>query len=223
MSLTDRLKRRRQAQLNETQVASPCRAEWALMAGDDKVRFCQGCQLHVYNLSAMDVEEAADLIASHDGQLCVRFYRRLDGTVLTRDCPVGVEEARRRGKSRRQDLAAATGFVALASILLMPLQGATARPAAQATALYSVIKQEDVASLRKYLDAGIDPDVSTTSGTTALMAAAKWGRVKSLRLLLKRGANVHARDRQGRTALALAKAQGHRRVVVLLEKAGARE
>ncbi|HEY6251733.1 MAG TPA: carboxypeptidase-like regulatory domain-containing protein [Candidatus Angelobacter sp.] len=59
------------------------------MSGDDRVRHCQECKLNVYNLSAMSRREAEELIARREGRLCVRFYQRADGTVLTRDCPVG--------------------------------------------------------------------------------------------------------------------------------------
>src|SRR5689334_11488620 len=73
-----RNRRRAQAQrrLDTVQVAKPCPARWEEMEGDEKVRFCAHCRLNVFNLSAMDVEEAANLIAAQDGRLCVRFYRR---------------------------------------------------------------------------------------------------------------------------------------------------
>ena len=77
-------------------VASPCDVPWDSMTGDERVRFCGECQLHVYHLSAMTREEAEALINEKEGRLCVQFYRRADGTVLTRDCPVGVETLRRR-------------------------------------------------------------------------------------------------------------------------------
>ncbi|WP_301002384.1 hypothetical protein [Capsulimonas corticalis] len=35
-------------------------------------------------------------MAEKEGRLCVRFYQRKDGTMITRDCPVGVRIARRR-------------------------------------------------------------------------------------------------------------------------------
>jgi hypothetical protein len=34
--------------------------------------------------------EAERLVVEKEGRLCVRFHRRADGTVLTRDCPVGL-------------------------------------------------------------------------------------------------------------------------------------
>ena len=57
------------------------------MCGTDRVRRCDACGLLVYNLSAMTVGEALALIQETEGRRCVRFYRRADGTVLTRDCP----------------------------------------------------------------------------------------------------------------------------------------
>jgi hypothetical protein len=40
----------------------------------------------------MTEEEALKLVEEREGRLCVRFYQREDGTVITRDCPVGMEE-----------------------------------------------------------------------------------------------------------------------------------
>jgi hypothetical protein len=76
--------------LESIRIASPCRASWEKMAGDDRVRYCQECKLNVYNLSEMTRTEAERLIASREGRLCVRFYRRADGTMITQDCPKGL-------------------------------------------------------------------------------------------------------------------------------------
>lgn len=59
------------------------------MDGDERVRFCRECNRNVYNLSSMTEAEAQRLIARREGRVCVRFYQRRDGTVLTTDCPVG--------------------------------------------------------------------------------------------------------------------------------------
>jgi hypothetical protein len=56
------------------------------MRGSDRVRFCARCKKHVYNLSGMTRDQAEDLIRQNEGGMCVRFYRRTDGTVLTQDC-----------------------------------------------------------------------------------------------------------------------------------------
>lgn len=81
--------------LDPLKLAYNCPAEWQDMEGDDRVRYCRLCHLNVYNISAMKREEAAELVRNHEGRLCVTFFRRADGTVLTRDCPVGLRMARR--------------------------------------------------------------------------------------------------------------------------------
>lgn len=73
-------------------VAQNCPANWDWMTGDEKVRHCHKCKLNVYNLSAMTELEAESLLQlSVDMPLCVRFYRRLDGKVMTSDCPLGTK------------------------------------------------------------------------------------------------------------------------------------
>ncbi len=79
----------------QIKVASPCKRDWSKMSGDDRVRACADCKLNVYNLSAMSQAEAEALVREREGRLCVRFFMRPDGTVLTRDCPVGVSRVRR--------------------------------------------------------------------------------------------------------------------------------
>jgi hypothetical protein len=82
--------------LDTIQVASPCDASWEAMSGDEWARFCPQCRQRVYNLSALSRREAEDLLQRREGRLCVRLYRRADGTVLTNDCPVGLRALRRR-------------------------------------------------------------------------------------------------------------------------------
>lgn len=82
--------------LNNIRIASPCSANWDEMYGDDRKRFCGECKLNVYNLSGMSRPEAENLLANSEGRLCVRFYRRNDGTILTQDCPVGWQKIKRR-------------------------------------------------------------------------------------------------------------------------------
>jgi Carboxypeptidase regulatory-like domain len=82
--------------LDNVRVAAPCPASWEKMSGDEHVRHCAECKLNVYNLSEMTRVEAERLIVNHEGRLCVRFYRRADGTIITRDCPKGLEALIRR-------------------------------------------------------------------------------------------------------------------------------
>jgi hypothetical protein len=88
-------------QLDNLRFASRCPADWNAMRGEERARFCDLCQLTVYNLSAMNRAEAEALLARHEGQkVCVRLYRRADGTVLTQDCPVGLRAMRQRVSRR---------------------------------------------------------------------------------------------------------------------------
>jgi hypothetical protein len=96
--------------LDAIQVAKPCPADWEAMEGDDRVRFCGQCRLNVYDLSALTSDEARALLEKSEGRVCVRFFRRRDGRILTRDCPVGVRTVRRRRAGIAAGLAAAAGF-----------------------------------------------------------------------------------------------------------------
>jgi hypothetical protein len=78
--------------LEGLRIASPCKASWDQMAGDDRVRHCVQCNKNVYNFSAMTRAEAVTLVRERTGELCVRMYKREDGTVLTADCPVGAKK-----------------------------------------------------------------------------------------------------------------------------------
>jgi hypothetical protein len=82
--------------LEDIQVASPCSAPWTQMAGNDQVRFCPQCRRQVFNLSTMTAEQAAELLRDKEESLCVRFHRRHDGTVVTRDGVLGLAELVRR-------------------------------------------------------------------------------------------------------------------------------
>jgi hypothetical protein len=44
----------------------------------------------------MTRSDAEYLIARTEGRLCVRFYRRGDGSIITKDCPVGLRAICRR-------------------------------------------------------------------------------------------------------------------------------
>src|SRR5256885_4569192 len=65
-------------------IPAPCPADWDSMIGNDEVRFCGHCNLHVTNLSNMTRQEAMRLVARSEGRLCVRFVKRDDGGVLSK-------------------------------------------------------------------------------------------------------------------------------------------
>jgi hypothetical protein len=103
--------------LDSIRIASPCPVRWEDMPGDERVRACAVCGLHVYNLSAMPRAAAESLVREKEGRLCVRLYRREDGRVMVQDCLMPVRAAAR--------------FVALRTIgLALGLSGALAGAAA---------------------------------------------------------------------------------------------
>jgi hypothetical protein len=88
--------------LDVIQIANPCPACWEKMRGDEQVRFCTECNLHVYNLSAMTREETEPLLVERGearGRLCVRLYKagRRHG-----HHPGLRRRLARRGKARRK-------------------------------------------------------------------------------------------------------------------------
>jgi hypothetical protein len=94
------------------------------MPGDDRRRFCGDCGLHVHNFAAMTAEEAEAFLRDHlpKGRVCGVLYRRADGTVLTRDCPVGVARWRRAAAWSLAKMGAAAAFVLCAATLARPEQ-----------------------------------------------------------------------------------------------------
>lgn len=82
--------------VHDLQIATPCKANWDQMVGDDCKRYCSLCNLNVYNVSAMTLAEAEALIIDNEGNVCLRLYRRSDGTVMTKDCPIGLADKLKR-------------------------------------------------------------------------------------------------------------------------------
>jgi hypothetical protein len=110
--------------LDTLQIAAPCKADWDEMIGDEQVRYCGQCEKNVYNLSAMPRAEAEALLVEREGTVCVRLYKRQDGTVLTADCPVGV----RRRRRRRLAVATLGGGLMAAAASIVPRSAVMGEP-----------------------------------------------------------------------------------------------
>lgn len=98
--------------LNNLRVASPCSMDWNQMDGDERKRFCGECKLNVYNLSGMTRYDAENLLRLSEGRLCVRYFQRHDGTIITKDCPVGWARVK-----QRVSIVAAAAFSIVLSVL----------------------------------------------------------------------------------------------------------
>jgi hypothetical protein len=115
--------------LDTIRVASPCDASWEAMPGDDRVRLCPQCARRVYNLAAMSRREAEDLLRQAESRLCVRLYRRADGTVLTGDCPVGLRRLWRTAALATGAAAALVlSAIGWATVPAVPVRGNLAGP-----------------------------------------------------------------------------------------------
>jgi len=97
--------------LDSLRLATPCTKDWDKMDGDERVRFCGGCEKNVYNISDMTRREANALLQEHGLTKCMRICRRHDGTVITDDCPVGLRKARERFRRIAKVASIAIGFL----------------------------------------------------------------------------------------------------------------
>ena len=85
------------------------------MVGDERVRHCAECNLNVYNLSAMTERQAQQLLEGNRGKrVCLRLYRRADGTIITQDCPWGFRALKRRATQLASALFSAVLSVSIA-------------------------------------------------------------------------------------------------------------
>lgn len=110
--------------LDDIEIASPCPVNWDGMVGNDRTRYCSGCKKNVYNISEMSRKEAEALIGENEGEICVRLFRKADGTVLNNNCPVGL----RRLQLSMQDMRGrafglASAFLALAFATIGAVKG----------------------------------------------------------------------------------------------------
>jgi hypothetical protein len=146
--------------LDDVRIAAPCKANWDAMPGDDHVRFCGQCEKNVYNLSSLSREEAEALLVAREGKMCVRLFRRDDGTVLTDDCPVGVKKRRRRR----------TAVALFGGGMMAAATAASAGLSSQAP-MGSIVPPDPAPSAMGSI--AVDPPVQPTPTATAIPVPAK--------------------------------------------------
>jgi ankyrin repeat protein len=108
---------------------------------------------------------------------------------------------------------------AVGAAIFWPAQalGRVAGPVGQSVGLRMAAGSGDLESMRRLLDAGIDPNTASSSGMTPLMDAAMNGRRDAVRLLLERGADPALQDDAGTTALDLARNADAQETIHLLK------
>jgi hypothetical protein len=97
----------------------------------------------------MTRREAEALITKNEGRLCVHFYRRADGTVLTDNCPVGLRALRRRAsRIASAFISAVVGFFSGFGLNLMFSGADGGRPPQYHTVGVMVASEEPHAPVR---------------------------------------------------------------------------
>ncbi|WP_026549152.1 ankyrin repeat domain-containing protein [Arthrobacter sp. Br18] len=92
---------------------------------------------------------------------------------------------------------------------------------ALAHVLFDAARQGDAGTLKRYLDAGVPPELVNSAGDTLLMLASYNGHPALVRDLIDRGADVNRGNDRGQTPLAGAVFKGHTAVARILHAAGA--
>jgi hypothetical protein len=125
--------------VDRIEIPTPCSVPWDSMYGDQRVRHCGSCRKNVYNISEMTRAQALELIASRE-PVCVRIYRRPDGTVLTNDCWSQLRAARRRGMWAFLAMLVIVGWAQLAAMFVgvAGLRRLIAKPAPGSSAVAPV-------------------------------------------------------------------------------------
>jgi len=70
-------------QLPPLKIGTPCPKRWEEMSGNGMRRFCEHCELHVHNLSAMPNGERERFVEESQGRACIAYELRKDGTMVT--------------------------------------------------------------------------------------------------------------------------------------------
>ncbi|MFK7999255.1 MAG: hypothetical protein AB8H86_06640 [Polyangiales bacterium] len=85
--VTPNLVPKQKRSLNILTVPEPCAEPWDEMSikGEGR-RHCDMCMQDVFDLSTMTQLDAEALVFENTGNVCVRFFRREDGTIVTSDC-----------------------------------------------------------------------------------------------------------------------------------------
>jgi hypothetical protein len=156
--------------LGSVRIAAPCKASWERMEGDDRVRHCEACKKNVYNLSGMTRSEAEALVKGSEGRLCVRFYRRPDGTMLTQNCPVGVMAIRKRMATTLA--CACTLFLSLYSYASNMARQKPLEPTTKAEPMSAYEQARRIEAVRVVLDRLYPPPLRATMGDVTMGAPA---------------------------------------------------
>lgn len=61
--------------VDSIEVKNACSQDWNTMKGNNEVRFCGHCDLHVNNISALTRKQAMRLVRESNGRLCIHYVK----------------------------------------------------------------------------------------------------------------------------------------------------
>jgi ankyrin repeat protein len=151
-------------------IPAPCDADWDSMTGNNRVRFCDHCSLHVTNLSGLTRQEAISLVARSEGRLCVRFVKRGGGSVLSKQAPLKLHHIARRVS--RIAAGAFTATLSLSSVAAQSSLSQNSAPPGQ-TMVQRAAPSAEMGCLLSGIIA--DPNGAVVSGATVTLTDLKGG------------------------------------------------
>ena len=89
--------------------------------------------------------------------------------------------------------------------------------------IFQYIFDNDIQSVKNYIDSGYDLNILTYSNETTLIYAASSSKIEIVKLLLNTGIDVDKQDNYGNTALLYAAVNNNREIIKLLLDYGADE
>ena len=87
--------------------------------------------------------------------------------------------------------------------------------------IFTYIKDDDIESIKNYIDSGYDLNIQNNNGNTALIIATINDHIEIVKLLLNAGADIDKQNNYGYTALIWAAYYNNPEIVKLLLNAGA--
>ncbi|WP_035678662.1 ankyrin repeat domain-containing protein [Flavobacterium limnosediminis] len=112
----------------------------------------------------------------------------------------------------------ATANVALASNVDTSTSKNVAIHNYDVTPLFVAISKGDVATVKKFVEYGVDVN-ETKNGMTPLMFAVRYNNAEIAKILIEKGADISVKDPNGRTALQLAEAVKATQVAEVIKSA----
>ncbi|HXQ70337.1 MAG TPA: ankyrin repeat domain-containing protein [Pyrinomonadaceae bacterium] len=156
----------------QIRIASPCDVEWDSMIGNDRVRFCEHCQLTVHNVDRASRKQIKRLVARSKGRLCVNYRQPVPQKLPT---PILYKIG------RRTSVIAASAFSATLSISTAVAAGAHPKPAglphdvAFATRLNEYVSANGSGKLFGFV---FDPNGAVVTGASVTLTNAETNEVQ---------------------------------------------